>query len=132
MVVREYLYKGIPESKLVGLSLDDFKKIVPSRIKRSLERGPTPSQKRFMEKVKRVKEKGITKPLRTHCRNIMIVPEMVGLTIMIYSGKEFIPVEMTAEKLGHYLGEFTLTRKKITHNAPGIGATRSSKFVPLK
>ena len=131
-MVRQFLYKGISEAELSELSLDDFKKLVPSRIRRSLERGFTPQQKTFLKRIKKIKDKGITKPLKTHCRNIVIVPQMLGVTLMIHNGKDYIPVEINVEKLGHFLGEFTLTRRRISHSAPGVGATRSSKFVPLK
>ncbi|MBR9689363.1 MAG: 30S ribosomal protein S19 [Candidatus Altiarchaeota archaeon] len=132
MMVKEYTYRGKTEAELAQMGLDEFIKIVPSRMRRTLKRGFTPYQKRFLEKVKIVNEKGITKPLKTQCRDMPVVPSMVGLTIMIYSGKEYKPVLITAEMLGHFLGEFSPTRKRIAHSAPGVGATRSSKFVPLK
>jgi small subunit ribosomal protein S19 len=82
--------------------------------------------------VHREAEKGSKITIKTHCRETVILPEMNGLTIHVYNGKEFIPVEITPEKLGHRLGEFAMTNKKVVHGIPGIGASRSSMYVPLK
>ena len=63
---------------------------------------------------------------------MIIIPQFIGKNIRIYNGKEFIPLTITAEMLGHYLGEFAHTRKSVTHSAAGIGATRSSKSVSAR
>jgi small subunit ribosomal protein S19 len=57
---------------------------------------------------------------------------MVGKSIGIYNGRDFVNIEVQPEMLGHYLGEFALTRRKPVHTGPGVGATRSSKHVALK
>lgn len=62
----------------------------------------------------------------------MILPEMVGMTFNVHSGKEFTSVAVRPEMIGHYLGEFAITNKKVSHGTPGIGASRSSMYVPLK
>jgi len=80
---------------------------------------------------RRAKAKEV-KPIKTHCRDMVILPEMVGLTLLVHSGKEFAPVEVKPEMIGHYLGEFIITNKKVIHGTPGIGASRSSMYVPLK
>jgi small subunit ribosomal protein S19 len=72
------------------------------------------------------------KPIKTHCRDMVIIPEMVGLNLLVHSGKEFTSVEIKPEMIGHYLGEFIITNKKVVHGTPGIGASRSSMYVPLK
>jgi len=72
------------------------------------------------------------KPIKTHCRDMVIIPEMVGLNLMVHSGKEFAAVDVKPEMIGHYLGEFVITNKKVVHGTPGIGASRSSMYVPLK
>ena len=131
-MAKKFHYRGIPEEKLLEMSQEEFAKIAPARIKRTLKRGFNPFQKRLLERVKLVKAKGDTKPIKTNCGNMPILPEMVGIIIKVHNGKEYVPVQITAERVGHYLGEFVLTRKRITHNAPGVGATRSSKFIPLK
>src|SRR2546426_1071903 len=69
---------------------------------------------------------------RTHCRDVPILPDFIGKKVAIHNGKEFVTVEIKAEMIGHYVGEFAMTRKPVTHSGPGVGATRSSKFMPLK
>jgi small subunit ribosomal protein S19 len=73
-----------------------------------------------------------TKPIKTHCRDMVVLPEMVGLNLLVHSGKEFTSVDVKPEMVGHYLGEFVITNKKVVHGTPGIGASRSSMYVPLK
>lgn len=88
-----------------------------------------------MENLRRAKEamrKGGNVTIKTHCRDMIILPEMVGLTIHVHNGKEFVPVEIKPEMIGHYLGEFAITNKPVKHGTPGIGASRSSMYVPLK
>jgi small subunit ribosomal protein S19 len=72
------------------------------------------------------------KPIKTHCRDMVIIPEMIGLNLLVHSGKEFTSVEVKPEMIGHYLGEFIITNRKVVHGTPGIGASRSSMYVPLK
>jgi Ribosomal protein S19 len=70
--------------------------------------------------------------IKTHLRDVIVLPYFVGLTIHVYSGKEFLPVTIRPEMVGHYLGEFVRTNKRVIHGAPGVGASRSSLYVPLK
>jgi small subunit ribosomal protein S19 len=115
--------------------MDEFINILPSRQRRSLHRGLTPEQRILIEKLREAKEalrKGGSKPLKTHARDMVILPEMVGIVIHVHNGKEFIPVEIKPEMIGHYLGEFAITNKPVKHGTPGIGASRSSMYVPLK
>ena len=71
-------------------------------------------------------------PIKTHLRDLIILPYMVGVTVNVFSGKEFRPVNITTEMIGRYLGEYVITNKKVQHGAPGVGASRSSLYVPLK
>ncbi|MCG2727724.1 MAG: 30S ribosomal protein S19 [Candidatus Methanoperedenaceae archaeon] len=123
----EFTYRGKSLEELKKLTLDEFALLVPARQRRTMQRGLSEGHKKLLHKV-RIKDPGI----RTHLRDMIVLPEMVGLKIAIHSGKEFTPVEIIPEMLGHYFGEFVLTRKKVSHGAAGIGATRSSKFIPLK
>ncbi|MEM3857291.1 MAG: 30S ribosomal protein S19, partial [Thermoprotei archaeon] len=100
--------------------------------RRSLRRGIKPDQASFIEKIRRAKKNGGAGKLRTHCRELIVLPEMVGLTLNVHNGKEFIPVEIKPEMIGHALGEYAITNKKVTHGEPGLRATRSSMYVPLK
>ena len=132
IMANEVTYYGRSEEELSRMHLDEFMKIIPARQRRTLKRGFTPSQKILLEKVRKYKAKDIKKPIKTHCRDMLIIPEMVGILFMVHNGKEFKRVQATIEMLGHYLGEFSGTRRRIQHGSPGVGATRSSKFIPLK
>nr|ACN36781.1 unknown [Zea mays] len=71
-------------------------------------------------------------PVKTHLRNMIIVPEMIGSIVGVYNGKTFNQVEIKPEMIGHYLAEFSISYKPVKHGRPGIGATHSSRFIPLK
>lgn len=116
------------------MSMDEFIRILPSRQRRSLTRGLTVDQRTLMEIIRsHGKTTGKdSKPIRTHCRDLVILPELVGRTLLIHSGKEFTSIEIKPEMIGHYLGEFVITNQKVVHGTPGIGASRSSMYVPLK
>jgi len=113
--------------------MDEFIKLLPARQRRSLLRGLTPDQRVFLESLRATAAEGSQKsPVKTHCRDMVVIPEMVGKTVLVHNGKEFVPVEIQAEMIGHYLGEYAITNKKVQHGTPGIGASRSSMYVPLK
>lgn len=126
---KEFTYRGFTFEELAQMSIEDMLPHLPARARRSLKRGLTPRQHRLLEKIRKV-EKGT--PIRTHLRDMVILPEFVGHTIAIHNGKEFQQVVMKPEMIGHYLGEFALTRREVKHSGPGVGATRSSKYMPLK
>ncbi len=131
-MVREFTYRGYTLEQLQQMSMDEFIKLLPSRQRRSLKRGLTEAQRKLLEKVRKYKRLGINKPIRTHARDMIILPEMVGTTIAVHNGKEFVPVEIVPEMIGHRLGEFAITNKRVVHGRPGVGATKSSMYVPLK
>lgn len=117
------------------MSMDEFIKLLPSRQRRSLQRGLSSEQRILLENIRRAKKdlkEGEKASTKTHARDMIILPEMVGVTIMVHSGKEFKPVEIRSEMIGLYLGEFAITNKPVRHGSPGIGASRSSMYVPLK
>lgn len=127
MAKKEFKYRGKSSEELKKLTLKEFAEIVPSRIRRTIKRGFKESHKVLLKKL-RSKQKDI----KTHCRDMIIIPEMIGRTILVYSGKEFKPVEINAEKVGHYLGEFVQSRNRVSHGSPGVGASRSSSNVSVK
>lgn len=132
---REFSYRGYTLNQMQSLSMDEFINILPSRQRRSLHRGLTPEQRILIEKLREAKEalrKGSSKPVKTHVRDMIILPEMVGIVLHVHNGKEFVPVEIRPEMIGHYLGEFAITNRPVKHGTPGIGASRSSMYVPLK
>lgn len=132
---KEFTYRGQTVEQIKQISMDDFIKLLPARQRRALLRVPPNEQRKLREKIRRARKEatqGRTVAIRTHCRETVILPEMLGLTINVHDGKEFQPVEITGEKLGYRLGEFASTNKKVSHGTPGIGASRSSMYVPLK
>lgn len=114
------------------MPLEEFIKFLPARRRRTVKRGLIQKQNVFFEKVRKAKLGKYKKQIKTHVRDVVILPEMLGLTIHVHNGKEFIPVSINLEMLGHLLGEFALTRKKVEHSAPGLGATRSSSAMAVK
>ena len=127
MAKKEFTYKGKTLDELKKLSLNELAQLLPSRQRRKIKRQFTDQHKILLKKL-RANEKNI----ETHCRDMIILPEMLGSTIKVYQGREFVPDIILPEMLGHYLGEFALTRKKVAHSAPGIGATRSSASLSVK
>ncbi|MEM2726913.1 MAG: 30S ribosomal protein S19 [Archaeoglobaceae archaeon] len=123
---KEFAFRGYNFEEIQKMPLEDFMKLIPSRERRKLKRGLTEQEEILLRKLRK---KGSAK---THCRDMVILPEMVGKVIFVHNGKEFVRVEIKPEMLGHRLGEFAQTRRFEKHSGPGVGATRSSKFVPLK
>lgn len=126
-MAKEFRWLGKTEDEIKKIDLQEFIKLTNARARRTLKHGFNDYQKVLLKKVQ-----AGDKNIRTHCRNMVIVPAMIGSIIRVHRGKEFIPVTITAEMLGHYLGEFVMTRKPVTHSAAGIGATRSSKAVSAR
>jgi small subunit ribosomal protein S19 len=132
---KEFMYRGLTLGQLQSLSMDEFIALLPSRQRRSLHRGLQPEQRILLEKIREAREnlhKGSDAGVKTHVRDMIILPEMAGLTISVHNGKEFVHIEIKPEMIGHYLGEFAITNKPVKHGTPGIGASRSSMYVPLK
>lgn len=136
MARKEFVYRGYTLEELQQMPLDNVIDLFPSRQRRSLKRGFLPRQKKVLEKIRKLKKDenkgGRPRIIKTHCRDMIVLPEMVGVTFGIYNGKEFTEVTMQPEMIGCYFGEFAPTRKRVEHGDPGMGATRSSMFVPLK
>ena len=131
-MARAITYKGKTGDELNKSGLNEFMKLTTSRVRRSMKRGFTEQQKLLLKKIKLAKEGKFKKNIKTHCRDMVVLPEMLDLLIFIYDGKSFIPIKISEEMLGHYLGEFAMTRKKVSHSAPGIGATKSSAAASVK
>ncbi|MEK6816208.1 MAG: 30S ribosomal protein S19 [Nanoarchaeota archaeon] len=132
MAKKEFTYRGKTIEDIKSMSLTDFAEMLPSRQRRTLKRGFTDAQKKLLNQIKRFKEGVKKKPVKTHCRDMIVLPEFVGMTINVYKGKAFEPIIIQPEMIGHYLGEFALTRSKVQHSAPGVGATKSSSAVSVK
>jgi len=128
-MAEEFTYRGKTFEEINKMELNELVELMPARQRRTLKKGFTDMQKRFL---KRVQEAKPGQKIKTHCRDMVVLPNMVGLLILIYNGKTFVPVTITEEMIGHYLGEFALTRSRVSHSAPGIGATRSSAAMSVK
>lgn len=126
-MAKDFSFRGKTVEDLREMTLDDFAELLDSRKRRSLKSGLTDEQKGLLEKIRGGKDF-----VKTHTRDMVILPEMIGATVGIHNGKDFVKVEIEPEMIGHYLGEFAETREKVEHSAPGLGATRTSKHVPLK
>ena len=129
---REFKYRGYTLEQLQNMSFESLLMLLPSRIRRSLNRGVSDEKRKLLEEVRAARDGKLNKPIKTHARDMPILPYMVGLTIHVHNGKEFVPLTIKPEMIGHYLGEFVITNKKVVHGTPGIGASRSSLYVPLK
>lgn len=131
-MVKEFLYRGVPKEELDSMSLDNLFRLFNSRQRRSLTRGITDGKRKLIAEIKAAKAGKLKNPIKTHVRDLIVMPTMTGVTVHVFSGKEFVPVEIKTEMIGHYLGEYVITNKKVSHGAPGVGASRSSLYVPLK
>lgn len=129
---KKFTFKGKTVEELKKISLNEFSKLLPARQRRSINRGFTEQQKILLKKIKKTNQGVYKKQIKTHVRDMVIIPEMIGLTINIHNGKEFIPLTIIGEMVGHALGEFAQTRKPVTHSAPGLGATKSSAAMAVK
>ncbi len=131
-MVKEFLYRGYTQEELEKTSYEQLFWLLNARQRRSLTRGITDSKRKLIDEIKGGKAGRITNPIKTHLRDLIILPNMVGVTVNVFSGKHFVPVTIRAEMIGHYLGEYVITNRKVSHGAPGVGASRSSLYVPLK
>ncbi len=125
---KEFLYRGYNMEQLLAMPFDEFLTLLPARARRTYVRGLNYEQQLAFDKI--VASEG--EVIRTHRKDLPIIPQFVGKTVSIYTGKEFKEFEIKPEMIGCFLGEFVMTRKAPQHSGPGVGATRSSKFMPLK
>jgi small subunit ribosomal protein S19 len=146
---KTFKYRGKTLEELLSMSMDEFIKLLPARARRSLLRESNSNVRarriqmgykesprmKLLEKVMKARKlmsEGKNVVIKTHVRDMIVLPVMVGLTIAVHNGKEFIPVKIVPEMIGHYLGEFAPTCKKVEHGEPGLKATRSTLFVAMK
>ena len=125
---KEFMFRGYNMEQLLAMPFEDVLELLPSRARRTYLRGLNYEQQLVFDKLKGE----VDGPVRTHRRDLPIIPQFVGKTVSIYNGHEFVDVEIKPEMIGCMLGEFAINRKAPQHSGPGVGATRSSKFMPLK
>ncbi|KAL1406090.1 40S ribosomal protein S15 [Vanrija pseudolonga] len=131
---KKYTYRGVELDDLLDLSNEAFIDLVHARARRRFQRGLKSRPMRLIKKLRKAKKEAgpNEKPalIKTHLRDMIIVPEMIGSVVGVYNGKTFTTVEVKPEMTGHYLGEFSITYKPVGH---GRGANMAnSRFVPLK
>jgi small subunit ribosomal protein S19 len=135
-LVREFRIRGLNVDQLKNLSIEALLPLLNARQRRSLDKRVgkymNDEKRKLRERIKNVREGNSNETIRTHVRDMIILPDMVGITINIHNGKDFSPITIKPEMIGHYLGEYSITNKRVQHGAPGVGASRSSLYVPLK
>ncbi len=136
--VSKDVFRGLREEELRNMPLEEFMKLVKARPRRAIKRaldGLNIEYMHLIENVRKLKKKNHKKlksGIKTHCREAVIIPEWLGLKFLVYNGKEWKPVEITVDKLGHRLGEYSYSTTFTHHSGPGVGATRGSKFISVK
>ena len=133
---KKFQFRGIELDKLLDLSHEELLNFVNARARRRMQRGLKRKPMALVKKLRKAKAAcgplDKPAPIKTHLRNMLIVPEMIHSNVAVYNGKVFNLVNVMPEMVGHYLGDFSITYKPVKHGRPGIGATHSSRFVPLK
>ena len=132
----KFTYRGVDLDQLLDMSYEQLMQLYSARQRRRLNHGLRRKQHSLLKRLRKAKKEAppMEKPevVKTHLRDMIILPEMVGSMVGVYNGKTFNQVEIKPEMIGHYLGEFSITYKPVKHGRPGIGATHSSRFIPLK
>jgi small subunit ribosomal protein S19 len=129
MVKKEFTLRGKTLEELKQMTLEHLAEILPARQRRKLKRGLAENEKKF---IKDVGKNTSDKPIRTHLRSMIILPVFVGKRFAVHDGKDWNVIEVKPEMIGHYLGEFSITRERVQHSGPGVGATRGTKFISVK
>ena len=135
-IFKKYSYRGNDLKKLIEINMDEMSQLLRSRQRRKLRRKMGSKYARFINKLLEAKKNTAPgdKPaaVKTHLRDCIVLPTMVQSVINIHKGNGYSNIEVKPEMIGYYLGEFALTYKRVSHGKPGVGATHSSKFVPIK
>lgn len=133
---RKFTYRGVDLDQLLDMKNDDLIELFHARARRRFQRGLKRKPMALIKKLRKVKKEATggekPEPVRTHLRDMIVVPEMIGSMVGVYNGKTFNQVEIKPEMVGHYLAEFSISYKPTKHGRPGIGASTSSRFIPLK
>jgi small subunit ribosomal protein S19 len=128
--IRKVTFRGKTIDELQAMSLQDFAKLCTSRARRALLKNGV--DKKLIKKLEGQRSSAKPKVIKTHKRDLVVVPAMVGYKLSVYKGKDWEQIDISTRMLGHYLGEFALTRKKLQHGKAGIGATKSSTAVTAR
>jgi|TARA_B100001105_G_scaffold250629_1_gene239208 small subunit ribosomal protein S19 len=131
-LVKKFTFHGLSTEETESLTGEKLFDLLSSRARRSLKRGINDQKRKLIGEIKMKKAGKLNADIKTHLRDLIILPYMTGVSVNVFSGKEFVPIVITTEMIGHYLGEYVITNKRVSHGAPGVGASRSSLYVPLK
>jgi len=135
-LAREFKFKGYSAEQIQKLSVENLIPLLNSRQRRSLDRRLSTymndEKRKFREDLKLARNGKLDGQLKTHLRDMIILPDMIGLNVLVHNGKEFVSFTIRPEMVGHYLGEYSITNKRVQHGSPGVGSSRSSLYVPLK
>eukprot|EP01023_Acetabularia_acetabulum_P013105 TRINITY_DN1624_c0_g1_i1.p2 TRINITY_DN1624_c0_g1~~TRINITY_DN1624_c0_g1_i1.p2 ORF type:complete len:146 (-),score=24.23 TRINITY_DN1624_c0_g1_i1:142-579(-) len=134
---KKFTYRGVDLDQLLDMSLDDLLDLFRARVRRKfLRRSNKRKHNTLITKIRKAKKDAPPgekpEPVKTHLRDMIILPEMIGSQVGVYNGKVYNLVEIKPEMIGHYFGEFSISYKPTMHGRPGIGASTSSRFIPLK
>ena len=133
---KKFSFRGLDINKLLTMNMDELSLQLRSRQRRRLRRKLQPHYSTFIKKLMEAKKNCAVgekpKAIKTHLRDCIVIPSMVQSVVNIHNGKGFNTVEIKPEMIGYYLGEFAMSYKRVMHGKPGVGATHSSKFVPIK
>lgn len=133
-MARKVTFKGIDIEELKTYTPEQAMSLIPSRSRRALKRAQKNINYKyndFLAKVEEAKKNG--KKIKTHTRAAVVLPSWIGMTIGVYDGRKYVDVVIMPDMIGHRLGEYAgTTIVSVKHSGPGIGATRGSKFMPLK
>lgn len=121
---KEVFFRGKSLDYLKSLDVRECAKYLKARPRRAVLRH-FEAIENFTKRCEKKIAKG--KRIKTHLRDLVVVPKLVGMNIQVHNGNSYADVPITAGMIGHRLGEFNVTRKKVNHSAAGIGATKSSK-----
>lgn len=127
--------RGKTEAEMKALTIEQAMPLFTSRARRAVKRAANKSIgfKKFIKKVAKWQKAGKgEKPIKTQVREAVILPGWIGLTFAVHNGKDWKPVHVTMDKVGYRLGDFSHGTGRVIHSGPGVGATRGSKFIPLK
>ncbi len=128
---RIYTFRGKTAEEMKNITKDQYLGLITSRQRRAIKRMSL-GYRELLAKVEEAKKTGSDKPIRTHVREAVILPDWLGRRFAVHTGKEYKDIAITEEMLGHRLGEYAFTTKRVQHSAPGIRATRGSKFLAVK
>lgn len=119
MARKEFTFKGRSVEELKTLSIDEVALLLPSSERRKIRRGFTHEEQSLLKKL------ATRDRVKTQAREMIVLPSMIGKTIMVHSGKEYLPVVIQPEMVGKRLGMYVLTRRMVKHSAAGVTKTGS-------